>query len=93
MQRSIKELAQEAIDVQNACNPLGLSKGYAESLQELVNYLRANDLPSDTRTMCNHPINQLWVSKLHDLGNMGMSDIERYGRALRGCELLAGLGN
>ena len=39
--RTIKELAREALDIQNACNPLGLSKGYARALQELREALEA----------------------------------------------------
>jgi hypothetical protein len=69
--RTIAQLAEEAIAIQNACNPLGLSKSYATSLQELADNLRQQGLPSDTKAICNHPINRLWVSKLHDLAGMG----------------------
>lgn len=39
MSRSIPELAQEALDIQNACNPLGLTKSYAKALSELMTAL------------------------------------------------------
>ncbi len=89
MSRTIQELATEAIQIQNACNPLGLTKGYAKSLQDLADRLRADGQPSDTRALCNHPINRLWASKMHDLANMGLSDTDRYGEALQACEDLA----
>jgi hypothetical protein len=95
MPRTISQLAQEAIDVQNACNPLGISKGYATALQELADNLRQQGLPSDTKAICEHPINKLWVSKIHDLAGMGISDATNghleyyYGQAYDACQLLA----
>lgn len=86
--RTLKELAQEALDIQNACNPLGLSKGYAVSLQELHDRLSLNGLPNDTQAMRDHPINKLWASKLHDLASLGLSDTDRYGDAYRACKIL-----
>lgn len=90
MARSIKELAAEAIAVQNACNPLGVSKGYAAGLQELADKLREVGEPCGTRDICNHPIHRLWASKVHDLAGMGLSDCDRYGEAYDACQKLAG---
>lgn len=87
--KDIKKLAQEAIDVQDACNPLGVSKGFARSLQELVEYLRANNLPNDTDAIIRHPIHRLWASKIHDLARMGMSDDNAYSDAYEECRRLA----
>ena len=86
----INELAQEAIDIQNACNPMGLSKRYPEVLTLLRVWLDSQKQPSDTRAMCEHPINRLWASKLHDLATMGLSDLERFGEAYEACKKLAG---
>jgi hypothetical protein len=82
--RTIAELAKEAIDIQNASNALGLSKGYAEALQELWDCY-----PLDTLSLWHHPINQLWVSALHEKSGMGLSDTERYGKAYQACKELA----
>lgn len=83
--RTIKELAQEAINVQHACNPLGLTKGLARSLQTLRERLEADGLPHDTQAICGHPIFRLWVSKLHDLAGMGLSDDAQFTIAWNAC--------
>jgi hypothetical protein len=89
MSRPIKQLAEEALAIQNACNPLGLTKGFSGAIQDLADNLRATNQPSDTRAICRHPILRLWASKLHDLAGMGSSDTERYGEAYDACKGLA----
>lgn len=83
--RTLQQLAREALDVQDACNLLGVSKGFARSLQELADVLRAANLPSDTPTVNNHPIARLWASKIHDMTGMGFSDTDRFGKAYDAC--------
>lgn len=87
--RELRKLAQEVIDLQDACNPLGLSKRYAQALAELHAALKLAGLPNDTDAVCFHPVNQLWVSKLHDLADMGLSCEARYGRAYEALKKLA----
>jgi len=87
--RTISELAREAILVQDACNPLGLTKSFAKVTQELAGWLSAH-AQGGTDAICNHPVFRLWASKLHDLARMGLSDTERYGRAYSECRKLAG---
>jgi hypothetical protein len=87
--RTLQELAQEAIDIQNACNPLGLTKSFAEVTQELWVALDFLKLPRDTESIRTHPIVRLWASKLHDLVGMGLSDTERYGEAYHACQSIA----
>jgi hypothetical protein len=89
MPRTLKQLAEEAVAIQDACNPLGLTKGFAQATQELADSLRASNQPSDTRAICQHPIFRLWASKLHDLAGMGLSDLSRYTEAYDGCKELA----
>lgn len=75
--RSVKELAQEVLDIQNGCNPLGLSKGYARALQELMWALEVEGKKNDTDAIRCHAINRLWLDKLCDLARynrMGGSD-------------------
>src|SRR5262249_46820770 len=85
MNRTMKQLAQEAIDIQNACNGIGVAQGFARSmlaLHELLNkkpFIRLSE----------HPIWCLWVSKLHDMGHMGLSDTDRYIAAYSACMAMA----
>lgn len=87
--RSLEVLAREAMNVQNACNLLGVSKGFARAVQDLKEALDASNLPSDTDTIKCHPIARLWTSKLHDMTGMGISDCSRYDKAYSACDLLA----
>ena len=87
--RTISQLASEAMKVQNACNPLGVANSYVPALTDLVNALRANGQDASTQAVCDHPINRLWVSKLHDLAGMGLSDVQAYSEAWFECEAIA----
>jgi hypothetical protein len=86
--RTLKEMAAEAIAIQNACNPLGLTKTFGQVTQELADRLREQGAAS-TSDICRHPIFRLWASKLHDLAGMGISDTDRYGQAYEACRELA----
>lgn len=87
--RTLKQLAQEAIDVQDACNPLGVSKGFARALQDLRERLTMDGLPDDTPTITYHCVHQLWASKIHDLARMGLSDFNQFNDAYDKCKALA----
>ena len=87
--RTLAQLAQEAIDVQNASNPLGVSKSYGEALLELSKRLRLDKLPCGTDDIAGHAIARLWASKVHSLHGMGMSDTNRFHEANQDCEALA----
>ena len=69
MARTLHELAQEAVNVQNACNFIALANGMARAMTDL----RGHGYEGDALT--NHPIALLWVDKLaslqgvQDLGN------------------------
>lgn len=81
--RTLQQLAQEAINVQNACNPLGLSAGFARATTEVRGYCNSTD------ELCRHPIFQLWASKMHDLAGMGISDSDAYCKAYDACAAIA----
>jgi hypothetical protein len=49
----------------------------------LLNGRRARSVKA--HRISDHPIWCLWVSKLHDMGNMGLSDTDRYGAAYSAC--------
>ena len=67
--RTVKQLAQEVLDIQSGCNPLGLSRGYARALQELRWALEVEGERNDTDAIRCHAINRLWLDKLCDLAN------------------------
>lgn len=64
--RTLKELAKEALDIQNASNLSGLVHGWSRSVKEL-RFRLAEIGVTDTEAINRHPINQLWADKLADL--------------------------
>ncbi len=68
--RTLKQLAQEALDVQNACNLTGILGSFRYAVLELRDLLEggggdshlANNHPVD-----HHPIVQLWADKVSSL--------------------------
>lgn len=92
--RTIAQLAQEAIDIQNACNIRGVSKSFAKIVDEVYDLIQADaeSCPiSFTRyeNIRTHPIVRLWASKIHDMACMGVSDGDAYAHAYDACEKLA----
>lgn len=83
--KTIKQLAQDAIEVQDACNGFAVANAYGKTLDDLRNALKAAGEPTDTDALNTHPVNRLWVSKLHDLAGMGLSDMDRYAAAYNWC--------
>ena len=67
MSEKIRQLALEAEHVQDACNMCGLSKRFAQVVQELSDELRRLGLYQGTDQINRHPITQAWASKIHDL--------------------------
>ena len=68
-----KKLLKEALEVQNAVNILGVSKGFARAIQDLYEHVL------DRSGMCalkSHPVTVLWVDKILDLaGRPEMKEI------------------
>lgn len=83
---TIKQLAQQAIDMQDACNLSGIIRSWAEA----ISALRELCPNLGTRGINAHPINCLFASKVHDLCNMGLSDSGPFGKAYAECKRLAG---
>lgn len=84
---TLSELAKQAIQIQDACNPLGLTKSFAEAIQDLGDLMRAKGNFS-TRDLCYHPVFRLWASKIHSLAGLGLSDLDTFGDAYHECQLL-----
>lgn len=64
--RPWKELAQEALQVQNASNLSGVAKSFAEVVREVRTRLEAEGKGSN-RELHSHPIIQVWVDKMASL--------------------------
>jgi len=61
MSKTIQQLAQEAIDVQDACNLIAVLHGYARAMSCLNEIVKGTDA---TRL---HPIAQAWADKVASL--------------------------
>jgi len=89
MSRTLQELAEEAIQIQDACNLSGLVHAWSRAIADLREHWENKTIPCTCTTEFNrHPINRLWASKVHDLTQMGLSDIDAYGTAYEACKLL-----
>ena len=87
--KTIQELARDAITVQDASNILGLARSFGlEVLPDLRKALETAGVYGND-AINEHPVTRLWASKLHDLANMGVSDLPRYRAALEECQRLA----
>lgn len=80
----LRDLAREAIQIQDACNLTGLALGWHKSA------CRVREALGYSRTSNSHPINRLWCHKLADLAGVP-TDSEDYSRAYAACRQLAGL--
>ena len=63
MAKTLKQLAQEVLDVQDACNLSGVVITWAVAIQELRETLRVAELPNGTDDINRHPINVIWCDK------------------------------
>ena len=66
--RSLKDLAQEAIDIQGACNLSGIILSFSKTIVELRAILMAQG-KFNTDMLNRHPICVLYSSKIDSLSN------------------------
>jgi hypothetical protein len=95
--RTMAQLAQEAIDIQNACNIMGISKSFAKVVQEvrdLIEVDRKKNPVSFTRheNVNSHPVVRLWASKIHDMCSVSIEEDVAYSEAYLECQRLAEAG-
>lgn len=64
MSKTIKQLAQEALDVQNACNLCGVAQAFARAMSDLGQYTKGTDERNQ------HPITRVWLDKLNSLAGI-----------------------
>ena len=61
MSKTIKQLAQESLNVQNACNLSGVVHGFSRAMTDLCEHVSGTDAKN------NHPICILWADKIAQL--------------------------
>ena len=76
-ERTMRELAQEALEVQDACNLSGVVHGWGRSIMRLRKLLN-QEKQVGTDILNTHPINQLWADKVGSL--TGPIPFEQSGR-------------
>jgi len=75
MSRTIQQLAQEALDVQDACNLLAVVNGMSRAIKEL------REICAGWHTVDSHPIVMLWADKIASLTETQTLGDERVSRA------------
>lgn len=83
--KTVADLAQEALDIQNACNLSGVIHAWNRSISDLRRLFPA----ASTDWINQHPVNKMFASKVHDLTRMGLSDMDAYDKAHEECTALA----
>lgn len=71
--RTLQQLAQEALDVQNACNLMGVSRSFNLAVLRLRFLLNL-----DGDGLRNHAITALWVDKIADMTGRGKDIMDAY---------------
>lgn len=64
MSKTIKQLAQEALDCQNACNLCGVAQAFARAMIDLGEHTKGTDERNQ------HPITRVWLDKLNSLAGI-----------------------
>lgn len=82
--RNLRELAQEALDVQDACNLCGVAQDFAKAMLDLGHHC-----PQGTKQRNTHPITKLWVDKLLSLAGLAHMDTYADVQELTGCNVLS----
>jgi len=81
--RTLKELAQEALEIQNACNLCGLAQRFAKVMIELGEYTNG------TEARNTHPIVSLWLDKFNSLNKVSIDGINALSKDYEYVEYLA----
>jgi hypothetical protein len=64
MSKTLKELAQEALAVQDACNLCGVAQSFARAMRDLGDYTKGTDERNQ------HPVTIVWLDKLNQLAGI-----------------------
>ena len=81
-QRTLAQLAQEALDVQNACNLSGVALGFGRAMVNLRQHVGGGD------AIRQHAVTRLWMDKLADMTGRADS-FAAYSAAYTECQRVA----
>jgi hypothetical protein len=87
MSRTIEQLAQEALNVQNACNLSGVVHSFSSVISDL--WLIANQNNQGTKWINEHPISILFADKIAQLVGNYLELPTMVSCAFRRCEELS----
>lgn len=80
---TLGQLADEALFVQDACNPVAIAHGFSRAVKRLV------ELEGwDANKIKTHPIYRLWASKIHDIAGLNSDRFTKFFDAYEACEKL-----
>ena len=68
--KTLPQLAADALQMQDACNPIALANAIGHVVNDLRAALKEANLPNDHDAIASHPIYRLWVGKIADLAGM-----------------------
>jgi hypothetical protein len=85
-ERTLAELAQRALDVQNACNLIAVINGLHRDINRLWTLLG----PMNRSTLSVHPIMTMWMCKIQSMENMSEQSVgDRFRAAMDDVEMMA----
>lgn len=87
--KTMKQLANDAIHVQDACNLIAVANSFATVTKDVRDRLSESGQECGTDAVRNHPIVRLWASKIIEMTGMGLPDMERFSDAYFECESIA----
>jgi hypothetical protein len=64
MSKTLKELAQEALAIQDACNLCGLAQSFARAMRDLGDHTNGTDARNQ------HPVTRVWLDKMNQLAGI-----------------------
>lgn len=87
--KTMKQLADDAIHVQDACNLIAVANSFASVTKEVRDRLAESCQECGTDAIRNHPIVQLWASKIIEMCGMGYPDMDKFSEVYFAVEHMA----
>lgn len=87
--KTMQRLAEDAIHVQDACNLLAVANSFAQVVKNVQQNLADAGQECGTDAIRNHPIVQLWASKIIEMAGMGLPDMDKFSEVYFAVEQMA----
>lgn len=78
---TMTKLAEQALEVQNASNPIAVATHFGTAVLSLRDRLTLDGKPCDSAAIANHPVYRLWANKIHSIAGMEVETATRFSRA------------